>query len=278
MVDTSTTAGGGDASIGGESVLPQSPLDPILIATGLALLGPLLAIVLSIPVLVVDMYVGLPLLALLALALVSGQYLAFGGLALGYLRSRGLDLGGIRSYLGISRPGIREFVVIIGGWVLIFALLLVMSFLVQLLGTEPAPNESAVQAFENPGIIPPLIVAMFLIVGPSEEILFRGVVQGRLREYFGPVLSIGYASAVFAAIHFLALTGGGTARLLTIAILFVPSLVFGAVYEYTDNLAVPALLHGLHNSVLLALLYVLAVYGPETEELAGQTILLAVLP
>jgi len=82
------------------------------------------------------------------------------------------------------------------------------------------------------------------------------VVQGRLRESLPAAPSIALSAAIFAAIHVMALTGGLSARLTTIGILFVPSLVFGAVYEYTENLVVPALLHGLHNAVLFTALYV----------------------
>jgi hypothetical protein len=41
-----------------------------------------------------------------------------------------------------------------------------------------------------------------------------------------------------------------------VAVLFPPSLVFGAAYELTDNLAVPALIHGAYDATLFALLYV----------------------
>ncbi len=38
---------------------------------------------------------------------------------------------------------------------------------------------------ENPDVLLLLIPASFLLIGPGEELLFRGVVQGRLRDYFG---------------------------------------------------------------------------------------------
>ncbi len=37
--------------------------------------------------------------------------------------------------------------------------------------------------------------------------------------------------------------------------------MFGAAYERTGNLAVPALIHGLYNSTLAVLLYVGLAYG-----------------
>jgi membrane protease YdiL (CAAX protease family) len=122
---------------------------------------------------------------------------------------------------------------------------------------------------QNPAIIPLLIAASFLVIGPSEEILYRGVVQGRLRETLSPAPAILIASAIFAAVHVMALTGGISGRLTTIAILFLPSIVFGAVYEYTENLVVPALLHGLHNAVIFTILYITIAYSDQIQEAAG---------
>lgn len=218
--------------------------------------GPVLALVLSRAIIEGVRAALIPPLAAIFLILVAGQYVAFGGLALGYLRLRAMDWAAIRSYLGIRLPSIRDLLTVLGGWLLIIGSLVVISFVVQTLGAQPAENQAGELARELPAIIPFLIVAMFLVVGPSEEILYRGVVQGRLRESLGPAASIVLASAIFAVVHWFALTGGASARLTTVAILFVPSLVFGAVYEYTGNLVVPALLHAIHNSVLLALLWV----------------------
>ncbi|OYR63317.1 CPBP family intramembrane glutamic endopeptidase, partial [Halorubrum ezzemoulense] len=166
------------------------------------------------------------------------------------------DREGIVSYLGVRVPSLKEIGIVLGSWVVILILILVVSTIVQLLGTETAANQSAELAMGNPAIIPLFVAASFLVIGPCEEILYRGVVQGRLRESLPAAPSIALAAAIFATIHVMALTGGLSARLTTISILFVPSLVFGAVYEYTENLVVPALLHGLHNAVIFTVLYV----------------------
>jgi membrane protease YdiL (CAAX protease family) len=236
----------------------------------LGLLGPAIALLGGGVVLGINVVTGgLPLAANLVLTLVLGQYVAFGGLAIAYLMWRGLDRSGIVAYLGVRRPSLKEIGLIIGGWALILVTIIVISFVVQLLGTETASNQSAELAMQNPAIIPLLIAASFLVIGPSEEILYRGVVQGRLRESLSPVPAILIASAIFAAVHVIALTGGASARLTTIAILFLPSIVFGAVYEYTENLVVPALLHGLHNAVIFTILYISIAYGDEIQEAAG---------
>jgi membrane protease YdiL (CAAX protease family) len=233
----------------------------IAVATALALgvLGPLIALASGVAVLAIDALAGgLSLAVSVSLSLLFGQYVAFGGLAVGYLAWRGFDRSGIVSYLGVRVPSLKEIGIVLGGWITILILILVVSTVVGLLGTETASNQSAELAMGNPSIIPLFIAASFLVIGPCEEILYRGVVQGRLRESLPAAPSILLSAAIFAAIHVMALTGGASARLTTVSILFVPSIVFGAVYEYTENLVVPALLHGLHNAVIFTALYVTA--------------------
>ena len=234
-----------------------SPGVAVVTALALGILGPVIAIASGGIVFGVSALTGgLSLAASVVLTLIFGQYVAFGGLAIAYLAWRGFDREGIVSYLGVRVPSLKEVGIVLGGWVVILILILAVSTVVQALGTETASNQSAELAMGNPAIIPLFIAASFLVIGPCEEILSRGVVQGRLRESLPAAPSIALSAAIFAAIHVMALTGGLSARLTTIGILFVPSLVFGAVYEYTENLVVPALLHGLHNAVLFTALYV----------------------
>ncbi|MEZ3162434.1 type II CAAX endopeptidase family protein [Halorubrum sp. RMP-47] len=242
---------------GGPGTTGGSPGVAVVTALVLGVLGPVIAIASGGIVFGISALTGgLSLAASVVLTLIFGQYVAFGGLALAYLAWRGFDREGIVSYLGVRVPSLKEIGIVLGGWVVILILILAVSTVVQALGTETASNQSAELAMGNPAIIPLFIAASFLVIGPCEEILYRGVVQGRLRESLPAAPSIALSAAIFAAIHVMALTGGLSARLTTIGILFVPSLVFGAVYEYTENLVVPALLHGLHNAVLFTALYV----------------------
>jgi len=271
----SAESGGSSSGSGpGSSSTSTSASTPTAIGTAVVLgvLGPVIAVGGGLGVLALSTVLGgLPAAVSIVLTLIIGQYVAFGGLALGYLRWRGFDGAGIRSYLGIRRPRLSELGLVVGGWVLIVVTLFVVSSLVSVLGAETASNQSAEVAMQNPGLIPLFIVAMFLVVGPSEEVLYRGVVQGRLRESLPAVPAIGLASGIFAFIHVMALTGGISGRLTTVVILFFPSLVFGAVYEYTENLVVPALLHGLHNAVIFTVLYLTIAYGEELRALGGET-------
>jgi len=271
MTDPSTEPPTDASGVGSRSG-GRSPGRAIAVAVGLGLLGPLIAVVSATTLGFVNALVGLPLVVLLVLGLFFGQYVAFAGLAVGYLAYRGFDLPRIRAYFGIEWPTLREVGLVIGGWLAIIVSLVIVATAVRVLGVEPASNRSAELAMQRPEIIPILILASFLVIGPCEELLYRGVVQGRIRESLPGAPSILIASAVFAFVHFMALTGGASARLTTVAILFVPSLVFGAIYEYTGNLVVPALLHGLHNAVLFTLLYVALTAGADLAE-GGSTVL-----
>jgi membrane protease YdiL (CAAX protease family) len=55
-------------------------------------------------------------------------------------------------------------------------------------------------------------------------------------------------------------------------VLVGPALVFGTVYELTENLVVPAMVHGAYNATLFTLLYLALRFGPDA---AGSPALLA---
>ena len=278
-----TPDGGGpvDATAAIDTGEPESPdrsdgsvPKAIAVGAGLGVLG--IAVMVLISGLVgmfSGLIGGLSLGVLLVVTLVVGQYVGFFGVALGYLRWRGFDRTGIVEYLGVRRPTLRELGIAFGGALVMFAIAVVASVVIQSIGAETATNDGATVAMQNPGIIPLIIVAMFLVVGPCEELLYRGIVQNRLRESLSPVPAILIATVVFATVHVVALSGGGASGvLLGIGILLFPGVMLGAVYEYTGNLVVPVLMHGTYNSILFTLIYIAVAYGPELSE-AGAAVL-----
>ena len=106
-----------------------------------------------------------------------------------------------------------------------------------------------------------LTVVSFVVIAPIEELTFRGVIQGRLRDGYGPTTAIVVASVLFAGMHLPGLTGSLVGRVALTAGLFAVSLVFGWLYERTGTLVAPWLAHGLYNASLFALLYALVVIG-----------------
>ncbi|SDZ94853.1 hypothetical protein SAMN04488065_1377 [Haloplanus vescus] len=189
---------------------------------------------------------------LLVVSLVSIQGVAFGGVALLYLRFRGRSLGSV----GLRLPSLRDLLFAVGGYVAAFVAAISGAIVISITGAPAGENQVSQFASSDPSVLLWLVPASFLLIGPGEELLFRGIVQGRLRETFDRVPGVVLASALFAAIHYLALTGGAGGRLVTITILFFPALVFGTVYELSENLVVPSLVHGAYNATLFALAYV----------------------
>jgi len=190
-------------------------------------------------------------LLLLVVSLVSIQGVAFGGVALAYLRVRGRPVASV----GLRLPSVRDLLIVVGGYAAAFVAAISGAIIISVTGAPAGENQVSEFATADPSVLLWLVPASFLLIGPGEELLFRGIVQGRLRETFDRVPGVVLASALFAGIHYAALTGGAGGRLVTVTVLFFPALVFGSVYELTDNLVVPALVHGAYNATLFALAY-----------------------
>jgi hypothetical protein len=237
-------------------VVNRSPVRAVAVVVGLALLALVVGFALVLGVLTGLRAVGVALtpLVLLVVSLLLFQGVTMGGVAAAYLRFRGLSL----SYVGLDRvfaDPFRDGAAVVVGYVLAFGAVLAGAVVISALGLEGGANVAAELAFEDPEVLLLLIPAAFLLIGPAEELLFRGIIQRRLREGFGPVGGVVLAAALFALVHVTAVSGGASARLTTVAVLFLPSLVFGSIYEYTGNLAVPALVHGAYNATIFTVLY-----------------------
>lgn len=186
------------------------------------------------------------------------QGLAFGGLTAGYLRYRGLPV----DYVGVAIPDLEGWLHAAAGYVLAFvgavSMIIVVVFMLDL---NPAQNRAAELGQQDPRVFLALIVLAILVIGPGEELLFRGVIQSRLRETFTAPVGIGLATGIFAAAHAPALVGPTSGVALTVTLLFVPALVFAIIYEQTDNVVVPALAHGAYNATLFGVAYLSVAFG-----------------
>lgn len=191
------------------------------------------------------------------LSVIALQGIAFGSIALGYVAYTDRD----RSFLNVSVPGIRDVIWIATGFLALVGTLVAMSVVYYLLGIESAENELVEMGLQNPEIFLVLIPLSFVLIGPGEELLFRGVIQGLLGEQFSWVLAVGISSVIFAGAHWLGLSGGGV--IAHLFVLFFLSLILGAVYEFSENLVVPAMIHGAYNALLFFFAYLTAVYDIE---------------
>lgn len=103
-----------------------------------------------------------------------------------------------------------------------------------------------------------------IVVGPGIELLFRGVVQSRFREGLGPVLAVLGSTLVLMMIWRMTWLGDPQSIEKWVAtsgvLVFVPLLLIGIAYERTENIIVPAVLHGLYLSALFVVTTVVNPY------------------
>lgn len=243
-----------------EGVRPSaSPGRSLLAAVALGLGGYGFAIVIVGVTALVLIQAGIPLMdrptLQLAISVVMGQGVAFGTFALVYLAYTDRGLSFIRARI----PTVRDLGWSVGGLIALFAGLIALSVLFSALGIQSATNTVEQLGEQNPTVFLLLVPLSFLFIGPGEELLYRGVVQGRLREAFGPWIAIGVASFIFAIVHVFSLRGQG--KIAYIAILLVLSPILGLAYERTENLVVPSLIHGAFNAVQFYVAYLGATGG-----------------
>jgi len=113
-------------------------------------------------------------------------------------------------------------------------------------GIEREAGGSNVDPTATIGLFVVFFLVSWVFAAPAEELLFRGVIQGRLRETLGAVSGIVGAALLFALFHvFLGLLSS----LSTGGIIFwgwesfSGGLLWGVAYERTDNLVVPSVAH-----------------------------------
>lgn len=209
---------------------------------------------------------GVLAIALLATAVVG----ELGDIALNAVGGVGTGLGAIAfvaiyfehsrhdaDFLDLEPPGLRDVGYVVGGIVLLTAIIVAISALANELGVTFSQHSLEEQAREgDERLLLLLIPVSILFIGPGEELVFRNVVQKRLAEHFSTWGAIGVASVIFAAIHFSAYATGSPPQILgSLAIVFALSILLGWIYARTEKLVVPALTHGIYNAVQFGLLY-----------------------
>jgi membrane protease YdiL (CAAX protease family) len=125
------------------------------------------------------------------------------------------------------------------------------------IGADQAQNTVVTMGQQNPELFLLMIPITILFVGPGEELVFRGVVQGLFRRRYGAVPAIVIASILFGVAHYTALAGGGKLTYIIVTILL--GLILGGLYERTNNILVPIVVHGIYNAILFGSQWIIAV-------------------
>lgn len=170
--------------------------------------------------------------------------------------------------LHVRRPTATDAVIVVGGFVLIgvanvgvsILVTAVLAALESLFGitVEFGQNSVITTGRENPTMFLYMIPVALLVVGPGEELLFRGVVQGLFRRVVGVWPAIVLASALFGLGHYFAISTGNPWTYLFVA--GAMGIILGGIYEYTENIWVPAAIHGIWNAFLFSVNWALIAY------------------
>ena len=178
------------------------------------------------------------------------QFLAIAAVSLWYA-----NVVAVERFIRRALPHRRALALIAGGTVVLVAANVGINQALSALGFESGENAAVTAGAGDPTYLLAMVAISILLVGPAEELLFRGAIQGRLRQSWGPWPAIFGATVLFGAIHAPAVsgtTGAVAGYLVTAAIL---GLLLGYCYERTDNIVVPAAIHGGNNAVVFGLLY-----------------------
>jgi len=180
----------------------------------------------------------------------------FGVLGVVYLQFHPVTL-----HYGLRWPTPRDIGWIIGGVLAV----IVVSVLVEIafipFNEGDATTISAAAAVENPiAIYSIFLIGNFVFIAPIEEFLYRGVIQGRLREAFGPITAISITGVGFSLGHILSYWYGGS-DILSVSVwaaltgIAATGMILGAIYERTESLLLVTIIHGLVNSIGIALAF-----------------------
>jgi membrane protease YdiL (CAAX protease family) len=180
------------------------------------------------------------------------QGIGFGLTVLAFVLLRNHD-----DLIDLRWPTWRDLGWVIGGSITLLLTSMGASIVISQLGIEMAQHQIQQIGAENPELLLYMIVLAFLVIGPGEELLFRGAIQGALRRVYAPIPGILIASALFSLPHIIALAGATGSTPAYLAVVFVLGIVLGSIYEITDNLLVPAVVHGAYNAVTFISIYMM---------------------
>jgi len=130
----------------------------------------------------------------------------------------------------------------------------VLSRILSLLNLMP---ESVIEdiASTDPSFLLALAFLSVVLIAPAEELLFRGAIQGRLRECLGVLPSVIGASILFGSLHLGNYTGEIYPIISAVLLIAVIGGILGVLYERTRNLTVPIAVHAIYNVFFLLISY-----------------------
>lgn len=215
-------------------------------ALTLTFFGVLASIVLSAP----GFLFGIDTVPGFALSVVMSE-LGFAFVAIAFMLVTGR---GIR-YFDLQTPASWGFVAAVTLALFMFRTASVaVAFLVGVEPSEPAITEVGLPIEV---LIAVMIPASILVIGPAEELLFRGTIQKYLGERVPRNKAIVGAGALFAAIHLPTfVVSSGLGAVVSLAVIFVVGVVLGWLYEHTGSVVAAMAAHAGYNTLIFGSGYI----------------------
>ena len=183
-------------------------------------------------------------LALISLPITEGIIL---GITLLFAKNKGASL----RKLGLKKPSLRIIVIVSFAAVLLLFLAGTISLVEEIvLGPEP-DAELILEALMPRNVVQliALIGISLALVGPAEELAFRGFVQKGFENSFGKTTGLLIASILFGLLH-------GLNSLRSIIPVTAVSLFLGYVWQKTDgNTTASAWMHGIYDAITIAIAF-----------------------
>lgn len=156
--------------------------------------------------------------------------------------------------VAIERPTLGEFKLVGLAAAGLLALQYGALYVLGEVGVTTGQNTAVVPAGDPVTYYLAMVLVSLVVVGPIEEFLFRGVVQGGLRQAFDAVPAILIASVLFGVVHLPAVEGTFLERFAYVGVVIGLGCLLGYLYERTDNVLVPGLAHGAYNAAIYVVL------------------------
>jgi membrane protease YdiL (CAAX protease family) len=156
-----------------------------------------------------------------------------------------------RGLVSVSRPSLRDAGVVVGAAVVLYALQIGLLLALREFGLGTGQNPATTPAGDPVVYYAAMIAVSLFVVGPAEELLLRGVVQGGLRRSFDAAPAIVIAALLFGVLHG-NVEGTVVEQVAYMGVTVILGAILGVLYERTDNVLVPGFAHGLYNAIIFA--------------------------
>lgn len=132
--------------------------------------------------------------------------------------------------------------------VFLYLVFLVGNFFSNLLFTTAGSEISGIYAFKGDASRVRIFVLMLLVIGPGEELFWRGFLQDRLMKRFKPIYGFIIATALYTLIHVL------TGNFMLVMAAMVAGLFWGWMYYRFRSIAANVISHVIWDITIFLLL------------------------